>query len=65
MYHAYLILIVMLLDLSIVALPLAPEPAYTPGETLYPCTSPRNVRWPDNMLDFGTGTYVSTTSTSR
>ena len=44
------------MDLTIVALPAAPQPIYQPGVTvLEPCFAPRGVRWQDNSIDMGTG----------
>jgi D-alanyl-D-alanine dipeptidase len=42
-------------DLTLVALPAAPQRAFVPGEPLVPCTAPVGQRFPDNTLDMGTG----------
>lgn len=42
-------------DLTIVPLPSAPQPAFRLGEKLAACTRPVGERWPDNSLDMGTG----------
>eukprot|EP01117_Protostelium_nocturnum_P001379 TRINITY_DN11693_c0_g1_i1.p1 TRINITY_DN11693_c0_g1~~TRINITY_DN11693_c0_g1_i1.p1 ORF type:complete len:251 (+),score=57.07 TRINITY_DN11693_c0_g1_i1:41-793(+) len=42
-------------DVTLVPLPPAKEPEYKVGEKLYPCFNPAEKRWPDNMMDFGTG----------
>ena len=42
-------------DLTLVALPARPEPAYVPGEPLSACTAPAPRRFPDNTIDMGTG----------
>ncbi len=43
------------LDLTLVALPAASEPAYTPGQELQECYLPAGTRYADNSLDMGTG----------
>jgi D-alanyl-D-alanine dipeptidase len=42
-------------DLTLVKLPAAPQPAYVPGEPLVACTAPAGERFPDNSVDMGTG----------
>lgn len=42
-------------DLTIVPLPPPKQRAYEPGELLIPCDEGKNIRFPDNSLDFGTG----------
>ncbi|MGH3324645.1 MAG: M15 family metallopeptidase, partial [Streptomyces sp.] len=42
-------------DLTLVRLPARPTRPYRPGEPLVPCFAPKNVRFPDNSLDMGTG----------
>ncbi|ASW57577.1 D-alanyl-D-alanine dipeptidase [Plantactinospora sp. KBS50] len=42
-------------DLTLVAVPPADQPAYLPGQPLVPCTAPRAERFPDNSVDMGTG----------
>ena len=42
-------------DLTLVALPAQPQPAYVPGEPLSACTAPAARRFPDNSVDMGTG----------
>lgn len=42
-------------DLTIVALPAAPEPPYRSGDLLKECYLPAGVRFADNSLDMGTG----------
>jgi len=42
-------------DLTLVALPAAPTPAYLPGRPLVDCTAPQPLRFPDNSVDMGTG----------
>lgn len=42
-------------DLSLVELPPAPQREYVPGEPLTPCFAPADRRFPDNMIDMGTG----------
>ncbi|MFC3502107.1 M15 family metallopeptidase [Micromonospora krabiensis] len=43
------------LDLTLVAVPAATQPAYVPGQPLAACTAPRADRFPDNSVDMGTG----------
>ncbi|PRY39549.1 M15 family metallopeptidase [Umezawaea tangerina] len=43
------------LDVTLVRLPPAPQRPYVPGEPLTPCYAPVGVRFPDNMVDMGTG----------
>jgi D-alanyl-D-alanine dipeptidase len=43
------------MDLTIVKLPPRFQRPYFPGEPLVPCFAPRNQRFPDNMVDMGTG----------
>lgn len=40
-------------DLTLVRLPAAPQPAYVPGQPLVDCAAPQ--RFPDNTVDMGTG----------
>ncbi|MGW7354191.1 M15 family metallopeptidase [Streptomyces sp. NPDC054784] len=42
-------------DLTLVRLPGPPTRPYVPGEPLTPCYAPRELRFPDNSLDMGTG----------
>ncbi|RLL69987.1 M15 family metallopeptidase [Streptomyces sp. Z26] len=42
-------------DLTLVRLPGLPTRPYVPGEPLTPCYAPRELRFPDNSLDMGTG----------
>ncbi len=42
-------------DLTLVPLPARPEQAYVPGQPLVDCTAPAPERFPDNMIDMGTG----------
>jgi len=42
-------------DLTLVALPAQPQPAYDPGQPLSACTAPAPRRFPDNTIDMGTG----------
>lgn len=42
-------------DLSLVPLPVPEQRPYVPGEPLTPCFAPAGERFPDNMIDFGTG----------
>ena len=41
-------------DLTIVPLPVPDQPDYVPGQPLEACTSPAELRFPDNTLDMGT-----------
>ncbi|MFD7239029.1 M15 family metallopeptidase [Streptomyces syringium] len=43
------------LDLTIVKLPAVPTRPYLPGEPLVPCYAPKELRFPDNSVDMGTG----------
>ncbi|PWU49881.1 D-alanyl-D-alanine dipeptidase, partial [Micromonospora globispora] len=43
------------LDLTLVAVPTADQPAYLPGQPLVSCTAPPGQRFPDNSVDMGTG----------
>ncbi|MGD0022769.1 MAG: M15 family metallopeptidase, partial [Smithellaceae bacterium] len=43
------------LDLTIVPLPLPPQPDYIPGQKLHECYLPVNKRFGDNSIDMGTG----------
>ena len=43
------------MDLTIVKLPARPQRPYIPGEPLKPCFAPQDQRFPDNMVDMGTG----------
>ncbi|MFG1639591.1 M15 family metallopeptidase [Amycolatopsis sp. NPDC049252] len=43
------------MDLTIVRIPPRPQRPYFPGEPLRPCFNPQNQRFPDNMVDMGTG----------
>jgi D-alanyl-D-alanine dipeptidase len=42
-------------DLTLVKLPAAGQPAYVPGQPLVPCTAPAGTRFADNSIDMGTG----------
>jgi len=42
-------------DLTIVPLPVVPQPAYTPGQKLAECYLPSYQRFADNGIDMGTG----------
>ena len=42
-------------DLTLVRLPAMPTRPYRPGEPLVPCFAPKDVRFPDNSIDMGTG----------
>lgn len=42
-------------DLTIVPLPLPPQPAYRPGQPLVACYRPAGERFADNGIDMGTG----------
>nr|WP_245713030.1 M15 family metallopeptidase [Micromonospora nigra] len=42
-------------DLTLVDVPAAPQPTYSPGQSLRPCTAPAQQRFPDNSVDMGTG----------
>lgn len=42
-------------DLTLVALPAAPTPPYSPGQQLVDCAAPQEIRFPDNSIDMGTG----------
>jgi zinc D-Ala-D-Ala dipeptidase len=42
-------------DLTLVPLPPAPQPTFTPGQPLTRCTEPVGRRFADNTLDMGTG----------
>jgi D-alanyl-D-alanine dipeptidase len=42
-------------DVTLVALPAAGQPAWAPGQALVPCTAPVGERFPDNSIDMGTG----------
>ncbi|MEH0938136.1 M15 family metallopeptidase [Micromonospora psammae] len=42
-------------DLTLVAVPPAAQPAYTPGQPLVACTEPAGRRFADNSIDMGTG----------
>lgn len=42
-------------DLTLVRLPAKPTRPYRPGEPLVPCFAPKDVRFPDNSVDMGTG----------
>ncbi|SFW46562.1 M15 family metallopeptidase [Amycolatopsis australiensis] len=43
------------MDLTLVALPPRFQRPYLPGEPLKPCYAPQHQRFPDNMVDMGTG----------
>lgn len=43
------------MDLTVVKLPPRFQRPYVPGEPLEPCFAPQNQRFPDNMVDMGTG----------
>jgi D-alanyl-D-alanine dipeptidase len=43
------------MDLTLVKLPARPQRPYFPGEPLKPCFAPQDQRFPDNMVDMGTG----------
>lgn len=43
------------LDLTLVPVPTADQPAYAPGQPLVACTAPAGRRFPDNSVDMGTG----------
>ena len=42
-------------DLTLVKLPVRPQRRFIPGEPLVPCFAPVGERFPDNMIDMGTG----------
>jgi D-alanyl-D-alanine dipeptidase len=42
-------------DLTLVRLPARPTRPYRPGEPLVSCFAPKEVRFPDNSIDMGTG----------
>jgi zinc D-Ala-D-Ala dipeptidase len=42
-------------DLTLVRLPAMPTRPYRPGEPLFSCFAPKDVRFPDNSIDMGTG----------
>jgi zinc D-Ala-D-Ala dipeptidase len=42
-------------DLTLVELPVRPQRRFIPGEPLVPCFAPYGERFPDNMIDMGTG----------
>ncbi|OZM74636.1 D-alanyl-D-alanine dipeptidase [Amycolatopsis antarctica] len=42
-------------DLTLVRTPPAPQPDFVPGQPLTACTAPAGERFPDNMVDMGTG----------
>lgn len=42
-------------DLTLVALPAAPQPRWTPLDSLLPCFWPQGSRFTDNSIDMGTG----------
>jgi zinc D-Ala-D-Ala dipeptidase len=42
-------------DLTLVRLPAEPTRPYRPGEPLVSCFAPKDVRFPDNSVDMGTG----------
>lgn len=42
-------------DLTLVRLPAKPTRPYRPGEPLVSCFAPKDVRFPDNSVDMGTG----------
>jgi zinc D-Ala-D-Ala dipeptidase len=42
-------------DLTLVKLPARPTRPYRPGEPLVSCFAPKDVRFPDNSIDMGTG----------
>ncbi|QPP10049.1 M15 family metallopeptidase [Streptomyces bathyalis] len=42
-------------DLTLVRLPAKPTRPYRPGEPLVSCFAPKDVRFPDNSIDMGTG----------
>jgi zinc D-Ala-D-Ala dipeptidase len=42
-------------DLTLVRLPAKPTRPYRPGEPLMSCFAPKDVRFPDNSIDMGTG----------
>jgi zinc D-Ala-D-Ala dipeptidase len=42
-------------DLTLVALPAAPQPVWRPSMGLVPCFAPYRERFPDNSVDMGTG----------
>ncbi|WP_328613605.1 M15 family metallopeptidase [Amycolatopsis sp. NBC_00355] len=43
------------MDLTLVKIPPRPQRPYFPGEPLRPCFAPQDRRFPDNMVDMGTG----------
>ncbi|MBE1498999.1 D-alanyl-D-alanine dipeptidase [Amycolatopsis lexingtonensis] len=43
------------MDLTLVKLPPRHQRPYVPGEPLKPCFAPQDQRFPDNMVDMGTG----------
>jgi zinc D-Ala-D-Ala dipeptidase len=43
------------IDLTLVRLPARPTRPYRPGEPLVSCFAPKDVRFPDNSVDMGTG----------
>jgi D-alanyl-D-alanine dipeptidase len=42
-------------DLTLVQLPVKPQPSFQPGQPLVECTQDVSLRFKDNMIDFGTG----------
>ncbi|HLZ18846.1 MAG TPA: M15 family metallopeptidase, partial [Smithellaceae bacterium] len=42
-------------DLTVVSVPAAAEPSYTPGQEQFECFLPAGMRFADNSLDMGTG----------
>lgn len=42
-------------DLTLVRLPAAPDPPYSPGTPLVDCTAPASARFPDDSIDMGSG----------
>lgn len=43
------------MDLTLVPLPIPPQPPFVPGEPLKSCTLPASQRFKDNSIDMGTG----------
>lgn len=43
------------IDLTVVSVPAAAEPSYTPGQEQFECFLPAGMRFADNSLDMGTG----------
>lgn len=42
-------------DLTLVKIPAATEPAFAPGQALFSCYAPHSKRFADNSIDMGTG----------